>query len=499
MEKAFALPSGELDQTFVMRNLLPAVIATALISLLSIFSIAQSSTSHDEQPLPSDLEIQGLLKDRVRTLAGDANGVGIVVGVVGPHGRRVVGYGHRSSGDVRPLDGNTVFEIGSVTKVFTALLLAEMAEKGEIVLNAPVTKYLSADVRVPQRNGHPITMVDLATHTSGLPFMPDIVPVYNDPVAVKQARARLYDFLAHYELKRDPGTDWDYSNLGYWLLGEALASRSGMSYEELVQKRVLDPLKLMHTSFEPSAAMRQQLAPGHNAMLEPAPPLAAYSIYGAMPAAGGLLSTVDDLLTFVSVAMGYERSPLAKNMKTILQTRRPIEDGEEQALGWTLTGKGDAQLVMHDGFTWGYASAMAWDPRRRVGVVILSNQLSGVSDIARHILDPFFPLEHPAAAKHVEINLEEDLLRSYAGEYEEPDEGVFQVGRENSFLTIQVPVSWGLPKFRLRPESQRDFFVADLPMRVTFQVDEKGHVSGMLFYPPRGQHALTAKRRTSLH
>jgi len=482
-----------------MRNFLSTVVAAGLICLLSSFSIAQSSTGHAEQSLPSDVEIQRLLEDRVRTLAGDAGGVGIVVGVIGPQGRRVVAYGHRGRGDARPLDGSTVFEIGSVTKVFTALLLAEMVQKGEVELNAPVTKYLPADVRVPQHNGHSITMADLATHTSGLPFMPDIVPLYNDPVAAKQARAQLYDFLAHYELKRDPGADWDYSNLGYWLLGEALASRSGMSYEELVQKRVLDPLRLTHTRFELPAAMKPQLAPGHNAMLGPAPPLAAYSIYSAMPCAGGLLSTADDLLTFLSAVMGYERSALASAMSVMLQTRRPVEDGEEQALGWTLVGKGDAQLVMHDGFTWGYASAMAWDPRRRMGVVVLSNQLSGVSDIARHVLQPSFPLEHPVVAKHEEINVGDDVLRRYAGEYEAPDVGVFQVAREGDFLTIQAPVSWGIPKFRLRAESQRDFFVVELPIRVTFEMDEKGAVNGMLFYPPRGQHALSAKKRASLH
>jgi len=480
-----------------VRNHWLALIVARLVCLLGSLAPAQSSRIENADGLPSDAEIRKLLEDRIRALAGDEDGIGIVVGVIGPQGRRVVAYGHRNQGDAHVVDGSTVFEIGSVTKVFTALLLAEMVEKGEVSLISPVSKYLPGGFRVPEHKGHPITMADLATHTSGLPFMPAVVPVYQDPAAANTSKAELDDFLAHYELKTDPGADWEYSNVGYWLLGEALASRAGLSYESLVRKRILDPLRLTHTGFECSAEMKRQLATGHNAVLQPAPPFAAYSIYGAMPAAGGLLSTVDDMLTFLAATMRYDRSVLSASMDATLRTRRPIEDGEEQALGWTLVGKGDGQFVMHDGFTWGYASAMAWDPHRRVGVVVLSNQLTGVSDIARHILQPSTPLEHPSSAKHQEIAMDSASLRRYVGEYEVPDEGVFRVQQENSFLTIQVPVGWGLPKYRLRPETQRDFFVADLPIRVTFQFDEKGSVDGLLFYPPRGQHALPAKRRGS--
>jgi hypothetical protein len=116
------------------------------------------------------------------------------------------------------LDGDTGFEIGSVTKVFTALLLADLVRKGEVALADPVAKYLPA---VKIRNGSSITLLSLATHTSGLPFMPDDVPAFDDSAATKCAAAQLYQFLASYELPRHRGTKWDYSNIGYWLLGQA--------------------------------------------------------------------------------------------------------------------------------------------------------------------------------------------------------------------------------------------------------------------------------------
>jgi CubicO group peptidase (beta-lactamase class C family) len=455
----------------------------------------QATESPGAIVLPSDGDIRKMLAERVDTLAGQDDGVGIVVGVVGPQGRRVVSYGHLDQGDPRPLDGDTGFEIGSVTKVFTALLLAEMVRKGEVALADPVAKYLPA-VKIPQRSGRSITLLDLATHTSGLPFMPDVLPAFDDPATTRYGAAPLYQFLATYELPRDSGAEWDYSNIGYWLLGEALRSRAGMDFESLLRTRVIAPLKLRGSATTPSPRMEASLSVGHDAVLQPSGSFFTVPIYAGMAAAGGLVSTANDLLTLLAAAMGYERSPLGPAMATMLGTRRPMpQRGEAQALGWVVIGEGDDPLIVHDGGTWGYASSVAWDPKQRVGVVVLSNQVAGVGDIARHLLRPSAPLERPTATKRTAIALEATVLDTCAGRYEAEGEGVFIIVREGDFLTIQLPASWGLPKMRLRPESLRDFFVSELPLRVTFQTDQDGRVNGLLLYPPRGQHAIPASRR----
>jgi serine-type D-Ala-D-Ala carboxypeptidase/endopeptidase len=477
-----------------MMQIAQCIVCTALLSgLATTLAGAQARKASDAIALLSDANIRQVLAERVDALAGQDDGIGIVVGLIGPHGRRVISYGHFSQGDPRPLDGNADFEIGSVSKVFTSLLLADMARKGEVALTDPVAKYLPAAVKIPERNGRSITLLDLATHTSGLPFMPDELPVYNDSTAAEESDAKIYQFLARYRLTRDPGVEWDYSNIGYWLLGQALASRAGMDYESLLRTRLIAPLKMTSTAIILSPRLKAKLAIGHNAVLKPAPSFSSVSIYAAMPAAGGLVSTANDMLKFLSLCMGYERSPLASSIAAMLSTRRPI-DGGEQALGWVVLGKGDDQLVVHDGFTWGFASYVAWDPANRVGVVVLSNQLASVGDIGRHLLRPNVPLERPTVTKHTEIALDPEALDAYAGRYEVEDAGVFNIIREHDFLTIQLPADWGLPKFRLRPESQRDFFVAEMPVRVTFQTDGDGRVNGLLVYPPRGQHALAANR-----
>jgi serine-type D-Ala-D-Ala carboxypeptidase/endopeptidase len=462
----------------------PTVCAAGVLAVLSLgLGGAQAAQTPGTTVPPSDAEIRKILAERV-SAAGE--GVGIVVGVVEPKGRRVVSYGQLNQGDPRPLDGDTAFEIGSVTKVFTALLLADMVRRGEVALADPVAKYLPAGVKIPQRNGRSITLLDLATHASGLPFMPD---------EGATSTAELYRFLAGYELRRDIGAERDYSNLGYWLLSEALASRAGMDYERLLRTRILLPLHMKSTAVTLSPELKAKLAVGHDASLQASPMFSAMPIYSLMPAAGGLVSTADDLSAFLRVAMGYERSPLAPAMDMMLKTRRPMSrPGVEQALGWTVEGEGGDELIFHDGGTWGYASAVAWDPRKRIGVVVLSNQVGDVGDIARHLLRPNVPLAKPAATKHTEIVLESAALDAYAGRYEAPGEGIFVILRENDFLTIQAPAEWGLPKLRIRPESQRDFFAAELPLRVTFQTDSNGRVNGLLIYPPRGQKAVPASR-----
>lgn len=152
---------------------------------------------------------------------------------------------------------------------------------------------------------------------------------------------------------------------------------------------------------------------------------------------------------------------------------------------------------MHDGGTFGYASSIAWHPVRRAGVVVLSNQVANVGDIARHLLRPSIPLENPTAKKRTEAALNQATLDTYIGSYDAADEGIFEIVRDAGSLAIRSPAEWGLPKFRLHPENRQDFFVAELPMRIAFQFEGDGSIKKMLIYPPRGQRPIPAARLTN--
>jgi CubicO group peptidase (beta-lactamase class C family) len=455
--------------------------------LLFIASIAFAGSA---AAVPSDSEIHRLIEERVQTIAGPEGGMGIVVGVLDEKGPRVIAYGDTGAPDRRPLNGDTVCEIASVTKVFTALLLADMVRTRDFKLTDPVVKYLPKGTTLPERNGRSITLVDLATHTSGLPFMPDNLPSFQDP---SYSKADLYRFIAAQTLKQDIGTNWDYSNLDYWLLQEAIATRGRADFEQLLQKRVIAPLGLRSTTITLSPELQARVAIGHDAVMQPTRPLASSPLFNLMPAAGSMLSTANDLLKVLSVAMGYEDSKLAPTMAKLLQTRRPAGD-LEQALGWMVMGEGDEQMVLHDGGSLGFGSSVAWLPQQRVGVVVLMNQAGNVGDISRHLLKPSLPLAQVTRALHTEITLDTATLDSYAGRYDLEDEGVTTIARDGGLLTIELPASWGLPKLSLHAESQRDFFATELPLRVTFEADSNNRVTGMLVHPPRSQRTIPARR-----
>ena len=209
------------------------------VFLCAIFFAAVSAGGAAAQrAAPPDSAIRSILQTRVET----GRAVGLVAATL-DHGQSQVFTAGVSGAQGVPLDGNTLFEIGSITKVFTASLLAEMAARGEVGLDDPVAKYLPPSVRVPSRNGKQITLLDLSTQTSGLPRMPtnfspkDELNPYAD-YSVDQ----LYAFLSGYELTRDIGSQYEYSNLGVGLLGHALALRAGKSYEALLVERILRPL-----------------------------------------------------------------------------------------------------------------------------------------------------------------------------------------------------------------------------------------------------------------
>ena len=190
----------------------PSLILGATLALTPAFAQAPA-----DAPLPPNAEIRKILAERV---GPENRGIALVVGVIDANGRRVVAYGSRAKDDKGPLDGDTIFEIGSITKVFTSLVLMDMVQKGEVAVTDPVAKFLPTSVKVPERNGRKITLQDLATQNSGLPRMPsNFKPADASNPYADYTPELLYEFLSGYQLTRDIGAQFEYSNLGVGLLG----------------------------------------------------------------------------------------------------------------------------------------------------------------------------------------------------------------------------------------------------------------------------------------
>ena len=470
-----------------MRKLLPSF-------LLAVLSAVYAAAA----PVATDAEIRKILTERIDT---HQKGVGIVVGVIEPDGRRIVAYGHHDRTGKRPVTGDTVFEIGSVTKVFTALLLADAVQRGEVALTDPISKYLPANVKVPERGQKKITLQDLAMHVSGLPRLPtnihwkDELNPYADYTVPE-----LYDFLGSYELTRDIGETYEYSNLAAGLLGHILALRAGTDYESLVRTRITAPLAMKSTSIKLSDAQLKRLATGHDPARERVPNWDLPTLAGA----GALRSTANDLLNFLAAHLRQAPSPLAPAIASMLAVKHqtPIPE-TEIALGWHVSTTGGSEIVWHNGGTGGYRSFVGFDPKQRIGVVVLANTMTaeGIDDIGRHLLQPSLPLwQAPKLAK--EITVDPAILDRYPGIYELAPNFALTITREGNRLFSQAT---GQPRTELFAESETKFFLKVVDAQITFQPGDDGRATGLILHqggdhPAKRveSHAAAPRQRTPI-
>jgi CubicO group peptidase (beta-lactamase class C family) len=313
--------------------------------------------------------------------------IGLVLGCRAGGEDRRVGYGRLRTDAPDTPDGDTIFEIGSITKVFTGLLLADLAEEGIVGLYDPLASYLPSSLRVPTRGERQITLGDLASHTGGLPRDPKgtlgrWLRHRHNPYAALSVE-ELYAGLARTRLRRRPGGRVKYSNLGAGLLGQALARAAGQPYEELVRERICVPLGLADTMITPTGEQTARLATGHNRRGRPVPPFQLPALAGA----GALRSTATDLLRFLEANLDPAHSPLADQLERTQQPRVGQPSGWGVGLGWSIAPPQDAGPVLwHNGGTSGFRSFTALDREAGTAVVVLSNTARSVDRLGLWLL-----------------------------------------------------------------------------------------------------------------
>jgi serine-type D-Ala-D-Ala carboxypeptidase/endopeptidase len=424
---------------------------------------------------PSDAEILAILKQRV----DEKRSAGIVVGVLEADGHtRTVAYGDAGP-EQPPLDGNSVFEIGSISKVFTATVLAELVQEGAVTLADPAQKYVPGTVHLPTRGGKQITLGNLSEQNSGLPRMPtnfhprDASNPYAD-YTVEQ----MYEFLGGYALTRDPGEQFEYSNLGVGLLGNTLASATHKSYETLERERVWTPLGMTNTSITLTPWMKQHLALGHD---ESGKVVANWDI-PAMAGAGAIRSTAIDMLKFVDANVHPERGKVERAMAFAHQPRASAGGAAMIGLNWLIVHPGKDTIVWHNGGTGGYRTFVGLEPSKRVGVVVLTNTGgAGADDIGMHLLDPTLPLApKPVPPKQrTAIDLPAATMARYVGTYELSPSFSLTVTLKDGVLSAQAT---GQQAFRLWPETETDFFLKEVDAQMTFVRDAQGVVTALVLH-----------------
>jgi CubicO group peptidase (beta-lactamase class C family) len=439
-----------------LKSWLPGCIGLALALLAPAAAPAQHFPPDDD------------IREMLRYLVEDGETPGIVLGLLEADGStRILSHGSGGPG-ARPLGPRSVFEIGSITKVFTGTLLADMVERGEVSLSDPVARYLPEGTRVPSRNGREITLLDLATHRSSLPRMPgNLVTDAANPYPA-YTMEDLYAFLAQHELRRDVGSQSEYSNLAVALLGEALARRAGGTWDEVVRQRVLEPLGMRMTSTVAAGEMAEWNTQGHYQDGRVAP----YRGWPALPGMGALRSNAEDLLRFLAANTGPPQTRLERAMRTAHEVRASEGEGREIGLNWHVRTIGGRRLIMHGGTTAGYETLIAFDPDRGVGVVLLTNTGEFDDDVALDLL------LRGAGAPRGEVAVSADRLRRYAGVYETaPGQSLYVRLENEGHLTVQTPRN---VRFRMYADSDSTFFVKRTPWRLRFTRDGGGQVAGVV-------------------
>lgn len=420
--------------------------------------------------VPDDDAVLQILTKRIdEQKRGDV----IVVGLIDADGKRIIAH-HRDAS--RIADGDTVFEIGSISKVFTAILLADMVRAGEVAFDDPVQKYLPAEVTIPSRNGKIITLALLSQQNSGLPRMPtNFAPA--DPLNpyADYSVAQLYSFLNGLTLSRDPGEKWEYSNLGVGLLGHVLALRAGSSYEELLRERILTPLGMTDTAIVLPPALEKRFIDGFDEGLQPASHWDIPTLAGA----GGIRSTVNDMLKFLAENLGFTNYGLSEVMRSTHEPRVATgQAGLQMGLNWVVqTGHGST-VVWHNGGTGGFRSFCGFDPAAKRGVVVLTNTANSADDIGLHLLNSAYPIAALTPPRQ-RIALEPAAFDAYVGTYQLSPAMAIEVSRGGERFLIQVT---GQPAVDIYPEAADKFFLTVVDAQISFVRAEDGSVASLILH-----------------
>ncbi len=427
----------------------------------------------DRWTVPADAEIAAILAERLV----ERPGTGIVVGVATPDGMRVVSEG--PSQDF-VFDADTVFEIGSITKVFASLLLADMVNGGLVALDDPVVDYLPEGATMPMFDDQAITLRHLARHESGLPRLPANL-AYSDlrNPYVDYGEEQLLAFLASYEPQRAPGSEYAYSNLGFGLLGYALARAGGEDFETLLRMRILDPLEMDDTGITLTADQQARFAKGRDEYNRETP---AWDL-GVLTGAGAMRSTVNDMLKFAAAAID-PASPLAPAMQLALSDLRQAP-GYRAGLGWMVVPAPSGVIAMHGGGTGGFRSHIAVQEDSGQSVVVLTNSAvePSAQDISLHLLIGT-PLAEagpvPAAPETVEreeIQLTDAQLDRIVGTYRFAPSLDLRVVRVAGGLQARLTDQAPLPIY---PRAPLEFFFRAVNADIVFD-EENGEIAGATF------------------
>ncbi len=420
------------------------------------------------------------IKSHMRELSQRGLNRAMVVGIINPEGKRYFFEGTFREGDTRRVNARTVFEIGSLTQFFTALLAAQIADMD---WKAPASTYLPEEMKLPAFEGTEITLGALLEQTSGLPKLPtNLKPEIRKNPFADYSRESLADFINKYELPVKPGRKFVLSPVGYGLVGLAVEQQTGESFEALVKSRICEPLEMKNTSVSLNEVQRYNLARGHRGETQ-----APLWDMPALAGSGALRSDAKDMLQFLGANLGLIESPLLPAMEKTHQILLKSEKNNMAvAAGWLIFRTENTNIYYRSGLTGGHASFAGFHKKTKTGVIVLSNSASSVEKFGLSLLDhEYFKLREFVPI----IKISEAARRQYAGVFQLPSGLRILIHRKEGHLTAQFEQS---ARHRIQPIKEDTFYHPIMKIELTFQRNDKGIIDKLSF--PQGEETLTATR-----
>ncbi len=430
-----------------------------IIGLFSILIFTNSSYGMDFK-LKIDPLAQQLIKDGIA--------VGFTIGLYKDNKIQVISYGEKIKGKGIKPDANTVYEIGSISKVFTGILLTSMIEKGTVKLDESIQKYLSD----PKYKS--ITFKHLATHTSGLPRMPENFKPKDpfNPYADYTIK-KMMDFLKGYSLNKSTG-EYVYSNLGMGLLGYLLAKKMNMSYENLLIKFITKPLNMNDTCITLNTNLQKRLASPYDITLNRGKNWDIPALAGA----GAIRSTCNDMLKFIKANLKKNNTLLSKAIQSSHKKYHTMKNGLAIGLGWHIAR--DNITLWHNGMTGGYAGWLAVIPSKDIGVIVLANTATmRITEFGEQVTRILFGIEVMSFPSRKIVDVDQKILESYTGYYTMTPEFGLTITVEDDKLMVQAT---GQSKCQVFAESDIKFFYKIVDAQITFILDEKGKVIKLILH-----------------
>lgn len=313
------------------------------------------------------LSVQNLSDNIVNAMINQQRTPGVAVAIFYQGKEYLFNYGVANLQSSTPISSDTIFELASITKIFTTSALSVLVQQGKVKLTDPISSYLPTLANTQGLAIDQVRIIDLATHTASFPR--DIAGFGAD----KNDQAGFMQSLKSWQPTNPIGSNYLYSNVGFGLLGKVIANASGQDYQTLLTTIVTSPLGMNNTFVTVPASSGRNQAQGYNPMGNPAPAYQPGFLYGG----GAVRSSARDLLAFMEANLGVKANVPPLLQTALLKAQQPyyqVKPGFSMALGWQRMTKSGTLLLTKNGMNQGFSSFIGFAPTQKIGVVVLANK-----------------------------------------------------------------------------------------------------------------------------